>query len=177
MKEPHAHCIHHDSDAEKLNTYYKYSFRDGKDAMVIGIHEGVGIEMGFSVGHNGDPCPKVYENYIEGRIYHPGKEGIPVHVSLVYKKNVVDKHEYRDEIVENVVIERKMFIADVIEAVSPYGSRPNDQMVHEGKGPKAGSHDIAAVSGVEEWNIRPEKGGPQPYHEQGECGKSVILDS
>lgn len=112
------------------------------------------------MGHDGHPGPEVDENHVKGRINHPGEHGVPVHFPLIHEENIVHQHEDGDEIVENVIVERKVFVADVVQPVGADGAGPNDEMVHEGQGAKTGSYDVAAVRRIEKGHIHPERVAP-----------------
>jgi len=88
--------------------------------------------MGFPVGHDGHPGPEIDEYYVESRVNHPGKHGVPVHFPFIYEEDIVHQHEDGDEIVKYVIVERKVFVADVVQLMGADGTGPDDEMVHEG---------------------------------------------
>ena len=65
MEESHAQGVDEDADDEELGSYDEDASGNGKGTVEVGVHEGVGIEMGFPVGHDGHPGPEIDEYYIE----------------------------------------------------------------------------------------------------------------
>lgn len=104
MPQAHAHGVDEDADDEEAEADLQHLFGNGEEAVHRGIHESIGIEMTRPVRHDGEPRPQIDEGHIERRIDHPGEHGVPVHVPLVDKENIVNGHEDRDEVVENVIV-------------------------------------------------------------------------
>ena len=169
--------IDDDADNEEAQAYHEDAFRDDKDIMEIRIHEGVGIEMALPVENDRQPCPEVDEGDIECRVNHPCDHGVPVHFALVYEENVVDHHQDRNDVMEYAVVKGKVFVADVVQLVGPYGARPHDEMVHERQCPKARCDSVAEVGGLKNRHVHFHERRAQPEYEQGKCGKCVVLDS
>ena len=176
MPQPHAHDVDKDADDEEAQADLQHLFGDGEEAVHRGIHESIGIEMTRPVRHDGEPRPQIDEGHIERRIDHPGEHGVPVHVPLVDKENIVDGHEDRDEVVENVIVKREVLVADIIQPVRANRARTDDQMIHERECRKARCHAEAAVRRVQEGDIHLKQRRSQPKDEEGEGGKGVVLD-
>lgn len=76
---------------------------------------------------------------------------------------------------EYIVIERKMFIAYVIQPMGTYRTGADDDVIHDRQCHQSGSHDIAAVRRVKKRDVSFEKRGAQPNKEKRERGKRIIL--
>ena len=133
--------------------------------------------MGCSVRDDSHPCAPVHKYHVQGGINHPAQHDMPVKLRLVDEKQEIHGHEDRDEIMEYIVVKRKMLIADVIEPMGLDRARTDNDMVHDGKRDQPRRHHIPAVRRVEEGEIRLEKNGAQPHHEKRERGERVILDT
>ena len=64
MIESHPQGVDHKTNEEELEAHFQDGLSDEKEIMLIGVHEGIGIQMGCPMGDDGNPSTEVYENYI-----------------------------------------------------------------------------------------------------------------
>lgn len=166
VEKTHAQGIDENADDEELGAYYEDPPGNRERSVEVGIHERIGIEMGFPVGHDSHPGPEVHEYHIESRVNHPGKHGVPVHVPLIHEEDIIHQHQDGDKIVKYVIVERKMLVADIVQLVGANGTGPYDEMIHKGQSPQTGRHYVAAVRRIQEGHIHMEQSGPQPHHKR-----------
>ena len=164
MVQSHAQGIDKNADHKELEAHFQHVFRNEEEIVLSGVHERVRIQMRGPMGHNGNPGTDVDKYRVQRRVNHPGHHGVPVHFSFVHKENIIYGHQNGDEIMENIVIEREMFITDVVEPVGFNRPRPNDPMIHERQRTQTGRHDIATIGGIQERNIHPQQRRPEPEH-------------
>ena len=145
MIKSHPQGIDKNSDDKELESHLQHVFRNEKEIMLSRIHKSVWIEMGRSMGHDGNPRPDIDKYRIQSWIDHPSHHGVPMHVPLVYKENIIHGHQNRNEVVENIVIKREMLITDIIKPVGLNRPRPDNPVIHKRQGPQTGGHNIATI--------------------------------